>query len=468
VGEALRRVFQALGCKTISHTHLGDWGLQMGLVIAELIDEGFVEDGLFKHPVSMETLNAVYPRASKKAKENDKFRARAANITAELQKYGEPYHGIWRQMRSISLATIKENYRTLGCHFDAFRGESDAEPSIPALIKIMKAHGAHESQGCLVLDVKNETDLAPMPPVILQKQNGGDLYATTDLAALYWRFKHHPADEFIYVTDARQELHFNQVFRAARIGGLVSPETRLTHVAHGSINGADGKPFKTRTGDSIRLEDIINMVTDAAANRMAENMKKAGASGAPSRSAAQKIGLAALKFADLSNTVRKDYIFDIEKASSFNGRTGPYLLYTIARINSIFNKAESAGGIIPPAPPVIGFGGACGAAQGVLSERNTAGVCRLGDAAPAGSSSNYIREIQVAVMRLADSFADAAAALTLNGLADAAYTLAAKFNNLYDNQTIQGHPENLAAANLTRIALAQALSTLAIPTVPKM
>jgi len=421
IGEALKRVFKAFGHKTISDTFFGDWGLQMGLVLAQLIYENYIVDDNFVKPVTLDTFNEVYPAASKRSKTEHEFRAYAEEITLELQNKTQPYFSLWQHIRKISVDKISESYKTLNCTFDTLKGESDAQPYINEVLAILKKHGAYESNGCLVMDVKTDSDKKPMPPVILQKGNGGDLYATTDIATIYYRYKNFKPDEFIYCTDFRQELHIEQLFRVAVKANLVPPQTKLTHVSYGTMNGTDGKPFKTRSGETVKLDDVIGIVTEAAAKRV-KNPSQVG------DLTAQKIGLAALKFADLSNNVRKDYVFDIDKFTSFEGKTGPYLLYTIARINSIFNKADS------------------------------------------GSAANVLlnRDILMKVIKLADSYTVSAQNYTLNGIVDAAYELAAEFNLFYANVKIADNPSALALCKVVKTALLFALDTLAIQPVDEM
>jgi len=435
IGEALKRVFRAFGHKTISDTFFGDWGLQMGLVLASVTLDPDASRAL--PDLTLDMLNEIYPAASKRSKEDETFYKRAEEITALLQKKTEPWFSMWQSIRAISVAAIMSSYKTLGCTFDTQKGESDAADDVPKVIELLKKHGAHESEGCLILDVKKDSDLKPLPPVILQKSNGGDLYATSDLAMLYGRYRAFKPQEFIYCTDARQELHMEQVFRASKIGKLVPSETKLTHVAYGTMNGADGKPFKTRAGDTIKLDDIIKMVTESAQKRIKTSPKT------PQNDPflAQKVGISALKFADLSNSVRKDYIFDVDKFTAFEGKTGPYLLYTVARINSILKKSHSES-IGFKSPPVL-----C-----VTFKANTPAV----------------RAIVIAVVKLCDAFQSASENYTLNGIVEAAWALANKFNALYANETILGNAENVAAAALTRAALLFALDTLAIEPVEEM
>ena len=314
IGEALKRVFQAFGHKTIAGSYLGDWGLQNGLVIASLIEQGIDCDD-----VTLQMLGEIYPAASKRKNTDPEFYERAATVTAKLQNFEEPYYSMWQKLRALSVKQVKKNYEKLNCTFDLYDGESSYQKNVNAVMQQLETKGLLEkSQGALIVNVATPEDQKPMPPVIVKKQNGGDLYATSDISAIYTRMQEYHPDQFVYVTDARQNLHFEQVFRVARLGGLVPETTTLTHVGYGTINGKDGKPFKTRDGGTIKLEDIMDTVANATTEFA--------------------VGLSAIKFADLINQVHKDYVFDLQKCISFEGKTGPYILYTIVRINAIFNK----------------------------------------------------------------------------------------------------------------------------------
>ena len=432
VGEALKRVFEALGHKTYADVYLGDWGLQNGLILAELELRNIIKDGNFASPITLDLLNEVYPAASKKKDSDAKFKARADEITLLMQQKKAPWFELWKQMRTISVAKIRENYDNLNCSFDFYNGESDAQPIVPVVLDILKKKGlAYENNNCLIMDVAKDSDTGPMPPIILQKHNGGDLYATNDVATIYYRARDFKPDEIVYVTDARQSLHFEQVFRCAKSGGLLPDTITLTHVGYGTMNGKDGKPFKTRAGGTIKFEEVTGMVTEAAQKRLTENGKTADAR------LAQKIGIAALKYADLSNNVRKDYVFDLEKFTSFEGKTGPYILYTIARINSLLGKS---------------------------------GYAKHSDVVV----TEVTRNVLMKAIKLADSFSVAAANYTLNSIADASYALAAEFNLFYANTKILSESDEvvrggyLALCNVVRTALRIAMNTLAIEVVEEM
>jgi arginyl-tRNA synthetase len=374
--------------------------------------------------VNLETLNTVYPRASKRSKEDKEFYTRASGIPALLQDKREPWYGMWKVIRNASVEKIMQIYKTLGCTYDLTNGESDAEPFVNAVVDILRTRGAVESEGCLILDVKRESDVKPMPPIILQKANGGDLYSTSDVSTVYYRYHDFKPDEFIYVADFRQELHFEQVFRAVRIGGFVPSDVKLTHVAYGTMNGKDGKPFKTRSGDTVKLDEVIKLVTEKAGERIREN-------GKDESGIALAVGLASLKFADLGNTVRKDYVFDIDKFTAFEGKTGAYVLYTIARINSICTAVKK------------------------FDAKNV-------ELSPA------VREIYMAVVKLADAYTVASETYSLNGIVEATWNLANKFNILHANENIRENAGNLKTAHLVRTVLKFALDTLAIPYVEAM
>jgi len=442
VGEALKRVYEALGHKTFADVYLGDWGLQNGLILAELELHGIIKNEKFVAPITLDLLNEVYPAASKKVGDA-KFKARADEITLLMQQKKAPWFDLWKQMRDVSVAKIRENYDRLGCTFNFYNGESDAQPYVESVLDILRKKGlAYDSDNCLIMDVVKDSDTGPMPPIILQKYNGGDLYATNDVATIFYRAKDFKPDEIIYLTDARQSLHFEQVFRCAKGGELLPATTTLTHIGYGTMNGKDGKPFKTRAGGTIKFEEVVGLVTEAAQKRLAENGKTA------TKGLAEKIGIAALKFADLLNNVRKDYVFDLEKFTSFEGKTGPYILYTIARINSLFKKA------------------------GVNQSRDCLPSARSANVVP--PRNDAVRGIIMKAIKLADAYSVAAVNYTLNGIVDAAYTLAAEFNLFYANTKILTEQDEvkrqgyLALCEVVRIALTLAMNTLAIEVVEEM
>ena len=348
IGEALKRLHKFMGYNTIGDIHLGDWGLQMGLIIAELqvrqpdlcyFDDSYTGPYPEEAPFTLSQLEEIYPTASAKKKEDADFAEKAHIATFELQQGRPGYRAIWNHIMRISLADLHRVYDALDVHFEAWLGESDADPYIPAMIEDLKAKGyAVESEGALVFPVAEEGDKKEIPPCILIKSDGAAIYATTDLATMVQRMRDHNPDKMLYVTDKRQNLHFEQVFRAAKKGGIVKPETELVHVGHGTMNGADGKPFKTRDGGVLRLEQLLSDMTDFVRSKVVENKIVADSE---VEATTAKIALAALKYGDLSNQPTKDYSFDLERFAAFEGNTGPYILYTIVRIKSILSRYGS-------------------------------------------------------------------------------------------------------------------------------
>ncbi len=350
IGEAVKRMGQYMGYRMIGDVHLGDWGLQMGLVIEELRDrkpelEYFIENYEGEYPVeppfTIEELEEIYPTASKKSKEDEAFKERAQNATFLLQKGDPACTAIWNHIMTVSVADLKKNYGALNVYFDLWKGESDAEPYIPDLINELEDRGiAYESQGALVVDIQEEGDSKELPPCIIRKSDGASLYATSDLGTIIEREKEYQPKKYIYFTDKRQELHFVQVFRVAKKAGFVKENTQMVHIGFGTMNGKDGKPFKTRSGGLMRLETLISDINEAVYQKIMENRT---ISESDAKETAKIVGLAALKYGDLSNQASKDYIFDLERFISFEGNTGPYILYTVVRIKSILNKYKDLG-----------------------------------------------------------------------------------------------------------------------------
>ncbi len=345
IGEALKRLHKFMGYNTIGDVHLGDWGLQMGLIVAELherqphlpyFDSNFTGEYPAEAPFTLSELEEIYPTASAKKKENAEFAEKAHIATYELQQGHRGYRAIWNHIMRVSLADLHRIYDLLDVHFEKWLGESDADPYIPAMIQRLKDEGhAVMSEGALVFPVAEESDKKEVPPCILVKSDGAAIYATTDLATMVQRMQDWSPDKMLYVTDKRQNLHFEQVFRAAKKGGIVKAETELDHVGHGTMNGKDGKPFKTRDGGVLRLEQLISDMTDFVRSKVVENKI---VSDDEVEDTTAKIALAALKYGDLSNQPTKDYNFDLERFAAFEGNTGPYILYTIVRIKSILAK----------------------------------------------------------------------------------------------------------------------------------
>jgi arginyl-tRNA synthetase len=348
IGEAVKRLSKFTGNKTLGDIHMGDWGLQIGLIIAEM-----KERGMDRMP-TLDELSEIYPAASARSKEDEAYKEKAMDITFELQHGNEEYLAIWRHIMDISVADLKANYDKLNVSFEIWKGEADADPYIAPMVERMKKEGyAYESQGALVVDVSEEKDAKEIPPCMILKSDGAALYTTTDLATLVQREEDYKPDSVIYVVDKRQDMHFLQVFRAAKKCGIVPETTKLDFLGFGTMNGKDGKPFKTRSGGVMRLQELIDDVYQRCLERMREN--GAEMSEAELEETASRIGLAAIKYGDLSNEARKDYVFDIDKFTSFEGNTGPYVLYTIVRIKSILRKYAENGGrmdgleILPPA-----------------------------------------------------------------------------------------------------------------------
>ena len=452
IGESLKRLYRLLGDQVISDVHLGDWGLQMGLTELELFEEDKLDYyfGKSKTPyhITIEDLNYAYPRASIRKNQEEDFRKKAETWTYKIQNKEEPYYSIFKELRELSVSEIKKNYASLGAEFDLWYGESDASDYIPEVLKIIKDKGlARESEGALVVDVAREGENIPlpkkegevqrysnpMPPCIIEKSNGAVLYATTDIATIYMRnkmFKN--LDRIEYVTDARQHLHFTQVFRVSKLAEISPEEQQLLHIGHGTMNGRDGKPFKTRSGETIKLEDIIEMLVEKAGEKLKSNGLEFD------RDLALKIGVAAMKFGDLINNVDKDYVFDLDKFMAFEGKTGPYLQYTAVRINSILNKVKDL-------------------SQGEFIVDN-----------------DEEREIIKCILKLNSSYEICYKNKTLSPLCLATYNLASAFSSFYNNYNVINEQDKKKQAsyvsllNLVKNKLAQALNVLAIEVPEKM
>lgn len=356
IGESIKRIGRFMGHNVIGDVHLGDWGLQMGLIITELkerqpqllyFDENYEGEYPKEAPFTISELEEIYPTASGKSKEDEAYKEAAMQATYELQHGRRGYQALLSHILNVSVTDLKRNYKNLDVSFDLWKGESDAQPYIPDMVQKMKDDGfAYISDGALVVDVKEDTDTKEIPPCMILKSDGASLYNTTDLATIVWRMKDYHPDKLIYVVDKRQELYFTQVFRCARKTGLVKPETKLQFLGFGTMNGKDGKPFKTREGGVMRLQYLLENVNEEMLKKISENQKSKenlDISEEEAKETAKTIALAAIKYGDLSNQASKDYIFDIDRFTSFEGNTGPYILYTIVRIKSILNKYHSAG-----------------------------------------------------------------------------------------------------------------------------
>ena len=347
IGESIKRMGRFLGHEMIGDVHLGDWGLQMGLIITELkhrqpelvyFDESYEGEYPKEAPFTIGELEEIYPAASAKSKGDESFREEALEATHLLQQGRPGYMALWNHIMRVSVTDLKKNYEKLNVTFDLWKKESDAQPYIPAMVEEMREKGyAYMDQGALVVDVKEETDTKEVPPCMILKSDGASLYTTTDLATIVEREKLFHPDEILYVVDKRQEMHFVQVFRCAKKTGLLPQETKLSFLGFGTMNGKDGKPFKTREGGVMRLEHLIEDINEEMFHKIVENRS---VKDKDARQTAQIVGLSAIKYGDLSNQATKDYIFDIDRFTSFEGNTGPYILYTIVRIKSILNRYE--------------------------------------------------------------------------------------------------------------------------------
>ena len=350
IGESIKRIGKLMGHNMIGDVHLGDWGLQMGLIITELklrkpelcyFDENYEGEYPVEPPFTISELEEIYPTASGKSKEDAAYKEAAMQATYELQHGRRGYQALLSHILNVSVTDLKKNYANLNVSFELWKGESDAQPYIPDMVQKMKDDGyAYISDGALVVDVKEETDTKEIPPCMILKSDGASLYNTTDLATIVWRMKDYHPDKIIYVVDKRQELYFTQVFRCARKTHLVDDDTELQFLGFGTMNGKDGKPFKTREGGVMRLETLLSSINDEMYRKITENRT---VEEAEAKATAKVVALSAVKYGDLSNQASKDYIFDIDRFTSFEGNTGPYILYTIVRIKSILNKYKEAG-----------------------------------------------------------------------------------------------------------------------------
>ena len=413
IGESIKRILRYTGNKIIGDVHLGDWGLQMGLVITGLkerkpdlcyFDPDYTGSYPKEAPFTVSELEEIYPAASKKSKEDEAFKAEAMEATKLLQDGYKPYRALWHHILNVSVEDLKKNYNKLGVSFDLWKGESDAHVAIPDMVEYMKSKGyAHESQGALVVDVAEETDTKEIPPCMILKSDGASLYNTTDLATIRQRMDEVHPQGIIYVVDKRQELYFTQVFRCARKTKLVMPETELHFVGFGTMNGADGKPFKTREGGVMRLENLIAEIDEKMFARIKEGNPEI--SDEEAKDTAHKVAVSAIKYGDLSNQPSKDYIFDIDKFTSFEGDTGPYILYTMVRIKSILKKYEEAGGNSKEA--------------------------KLGN-----PDSDAMKNLMLLLTRFADSVESAAKDLSPNRICAYIYDLSNAFNSFYHGTRI--------------------------------
>ena len=365
IGESIKRITRFMGNRVTGDIHLGDWGYQMGLIITELrkrqpnlpyFDDAFTGEYPEEPPFTIGDLEEIYPAASAYAKEHEDYREEALEATFQLQNGKRGYRAIWNHIMNVSVADLKKNYANLNVEFDLWKGEADAQKYIPDMVQRLKDEGyAHLDEGALVVDVKEETDTKEIPPCMILKSDGAALYDTTDLATLVEREELYHPDEVIYVVDKRQELHFIQVFRCAKKTGIVREDTKLTFLGFGTMNGKDGKPFKTREGGVMRLEHLIKDITDKMYEKITDNRTVAEEE---AEKTAKIVGMSAIKYGDLSNQAAKDYIFDVDRFTSFEGNTGPYILYTIVRIKSILNKYKENGNTLDDTR-ILGAGSEC-------------------------------------------------------------------------------------------------------------
>lgn len=408
IGESIKRICRYMGHKTIGDVHLGDWGLQMGLIIEELhdrqpelvyFDETFQGEYPEEAPFTISELEEIYPTASAKAKEKteagEAFKERAQEATFKLQNGYKPYRAIWNHIMNVSLADLKKNYDNLKVYFDLWKGESDAQPYIPGLINDLIEKGlAYESEGALVVDVAQEGDAKEYPPCIVRKSDGASLYATSDLATIIEREKEYQPDRYIYVVDKRQELHFVQVFRVAKKAGIVKEDTQMIFLGFGTMNSKEGGPFKTRDGGVMRLEQLIRDINGEVYKKIQEKQK------VPENEmerTAEIIGLAALKYGDLSNQATKDYVFDVERFISFEGNTGPHIQYMIVRIKSILEKYEELKGKDAKRQPIC-------PAQSVSEKELQLELCRFGEIIETAFAETAPHKICQYMADLADAF----------------------------------------------------------------
>ena len=428
IGESIKRLFKFFGYNAIGDIHLGDWGLQMGLIIAELrerqpelcyFDENYTGEYPEEAPFTITELEEIYPAASAKKKEDEAFAEKAHTATYQLQTGRRGYRALWQHIMRLSLADMRKIYDNLDVHFEAWLGESDADPFIPAMVEDFKNRGiAVQSEGAWVIPVARDTDKQEVPPCILVKSDGSAIYATTDLATMVQRMQDFKPDRMFYITDKRQALHFEQVFRAAKLGGIVPEDYTLDHLGFGTMNGKDGKPFKTRDGGVMRLEMLIKDMTDFVRAKVVENKI---VDDSEVEATTKKIALAALKYGDLSNQPTKDYVFDMDRFAAFEGNTGPYILYTIVRIKSILAK-YGAWENLPIQP----------------------------------AANEYAKDLMLTITKLAPNLENALSTASPNVICAYIYELAGAVNKFYhETRILTEENEALKAGYIALIALAK-------------
>ncbi|MCI6932564.1 MAG: arginine--tRNA ligase [Tenericutes bacterium] len=342
IGEALKRLCEAVGYKTISDVHYGDWGRPMGLIICEIKHRypnlDFFNPNLDSYPkespVTLEDLYTIYPLASAKSKEDEEYLNEARELTVKLQKKEKGIYDLYKAFTKLSILDIEDIYKKLNCTFDLYEGERDADDYIQDVLTVTKPFTTI-SNGATIIDVKEETDKKEIPPVMLLKSDGGVLYDTTELATLYSRIKRFKASKYFYLTDVRQELHFVEAFRAAYKTGIVPKDISLEWFGFGTLNGPDGKPFKTRDGGIMSLRELISIVKTETRKVIKDNIKEEDKD-----DLAEVLAIAAIKYADLLPNRTSDYVFDPIKFSDINGKTGPYILYSTVRMKSLLSKSN--------------------------------------------------------------------------------------------------------------------------------
>ena len=446
IGESVKRIYRYFGDTVVGDIHMGDWGLQMGLIIAELrvrqpdlpyFDDNFEGEYPEAAPFTISELEEIYPLASQKSKVDADFAREAHEATYLLQTRKRGYYALWKHIMAVSVADLKRNYANLNVDFDVWMGEADAEPYIPPMLEKLEAQGIlTDSEGAKVIEVAEEGDKKEIPPCILVKSDGATLYATTDLATIVQRMEDFKPDKIFYLTDKRQNLHFEQVFRAARKSGIVPETVDLEHVGFGTMNGKDGKPFKTRDGGVMRLETLIADITNYVEQKILENQV---VDAADAHKTAKIIAVAALKYGDLSNLATKDYIFDLERFAAFEGNTGPYLLYTIVRIKSILAR--------------------CG---------------EITDWTVAPADSKSAKDLQLVLSQMPDQMAVAYRDSAPNIVCAYAYELAGALNKFYHDTRILTEPDAekqrgyIALVALAKRALEECIDVLGFEAPEKM
>ena len=447
IGESVKRTARALGYNVIGDVHFGDWGTPYGLTIAEYkvrhpdwpcFKDDFDPASDVIPEIDEAEMNEIYPYASAKSKEDEEFKTVSRQTVVDLQNRKPGVYDLWKKIKDVSVASVKSVYEKLSVDFDYWYGESDSDGYTDELIERLNEKGLlHESEGAMVVDVAEDGDKISVPPVIIKKSDGSSIYATFDLATIIQREHDFHPDKIWYLTDKRQNLHFTQVFRCAKKAELVPETTEFKHLGFGAMTGPDGKPFKTRDGGVMTLSKLIEMVENAAHEKLKDSEYITG----NKDETAHRIGMAALKFGDMQNQPTKDYVFDLDKFLSFDGKTGTYLLYTVTRINSVLKKA----GLEYDASPKVG---------GIFSDGE--------------------RSLALAIIMSTQSYEKACADLAPSALCDSAYTIASEFSKFYHDNRILTEPDPskreswLALSALTGRTLRKLLDCLGIETVENM